>query len=66
MWIWQESYISRVKRLSYAEGFEDAVELCLHELKKAKDLHEIEDRLREIIELVKERKFDRIKNMLAL
>ena len=52
--------------LSYAEGFEDAAELCLHELKKAKDLEDAKERVKKIIQLVKERKFERIKSMLAL
>ena len=54
------------RRLSYAEGFEDATELCLHELKKAKDLEDAKQRIQKIIRLVKEKKFERIKSMLAL
>jgi len=41
------------KRLSYAEGFEDATELCLHELKKAKDLDDAKQRIEKIIRLVR-------------
>jgi len=52
--------------LSYAEGFEDATELCLHEVEKAKDLEDAKRRIQKIIQLVKERKFERIKSMLAL
>lgn len=52
--------------MSYAEGFEDATELCLHEVEKAKDLEDAKRRIQKIIRLVKERKFERIKSMLAL
>ncbi len=51
--------------MGYAEGFEDAVELCLHELRKAKDMKDAEERIQNIVDLVKERKFDRIKYLLT-
>ena len=52
--------------MGYAEGFEDAVELCLHELRKAKDMKDAEQRLQNIADLVKERKSKRIKYLLTL
>jgi len=50
--------------LSYAEGFEDAIEICLHELDKNDSLGSMKRKLENILEVVKERKFDRIKLLL--
>ena len=52
--------------LGYAEGFEDAMELCLVELKKANSLEDAEIQCQKVLELVKTRKMDRIKGMLAI
>jgi hypothetical protein len=51
--------------MSYQEGFEDAAELCLDEVKKSNDKSEAADRIKELIELVKQNKFDRIRHMLG-
>jgi len=51
--------------LSYAEGFEDAIEFALHELGKAKTVEALKDQLLVILETVKERKMDRLKIMLC-
>jgi len=50
--------------LSYREGFEDAVELCLYEASKAVGKKGAIEKLQEILGLVKEDKFQRIKEML--
>ena len=50
--------------MSYAEGFEDAIEICLHELDKNDSLGSMKRKLENILEVVKERKFDRIKLLL--
>jgi hypothetical protein len=51
--------------MSYQEGFEDAAELCLDELKKANDKVEAAERIKDLLELVKQNKFDRIRHMLG-
>jgi hypothetical protein len=51
--------------LSYQEGFEDAAELCLDEARRANDKGEIIQRIESLLELVKQRKFDRIRHMLG-
>lgn len=50
--------------MSYREGFEDAVELCLYEASKAVGKKGAIEKLQEILGLVKEDKFQRIKEML--
>jgi hypothetical protein len=50
--------------LSYAEGFEDAIELSLHELDKIGSVSNLREKLELILVVVKERKFDRIKLLL--
>jgi len=56
-----------VKAMSnYEEGFEDAVQLCLTELKKSNRKKEAVSRLEYILGLVMEHKFDRIKQMLGV
>lgn len=50
--------------MSYAEGFEDAIELAIHELEKMRSLDELRRQLDYILVTVKERKFDRLKIML--
>ncbi len=51
--------------MSYEEGFEDAVELCMDEAERAPDKQDVVKRLEYILGLVKEHKFDRIKRMLG-
>lgn len=51
--------------MSYAEGFEDAIELCLNEIDNAKSLDILRAKIQEFVDLVKERKFDRIKILLS-
>jgi hypothetical protein len=51
--------------LSYRDGFEDSLELCLEEVNKAKGKQDALQRLQYLLGLVKERKFDRIKEMLG-
>jgi len=51
--------------LSYAEGFEDAAELCLDEAKRSNDKGETIERIESLLELVKQNKFDRIRHMLG-
>lgn len=50
--------------MSYHDGFEDAAELSLSEVRNSKSVTEAIDRLNDILSLVKEDKFDRIKKML--
>jgi len=50
--------------MSYQDGFEDAVELSLSEVRKSNSIAETIDRLNEILQLVKEDKFERIRTML--
>jgi len=50
--------------MSYEEGFEDCAELCFAEADEARDKDDVIKRLRYILGLVKQRKFDRLKRML--
>jgi len=50
--------------MSYEQGFEDAVELCIAETEEATDKVKAIERMRDILVLVKENKFERIKCML--
>jgi len=50
--------------MSYEQGFEDCAELCYAEAGEAKDKEEAMKRLRYIVGLVKQKKFDRLKRML--
>lgn len=50
--------------MSYAEGFEDAVELVLDALTSTKSLEDLRKNLGCILQTVKRRKFDRLKLML--
>ena len=50
--------------MSYAEGFEDAIELCLHEIRECDCVDKARMKIELLSGLVKERKFDRIKSML--
>ena len=52
--------------MSYQDGFEDATELCLREVCEAKSRTEARRRVKYLLDLVKEDKFDRIKQMLGV
>jgi hypothetical protein len=51
--------------LTYQEGFEDSLELCLIEVKKSKTKKAALGRLQYFLGLVKEHKFDRIKEAIG-
>ena len=51
--------------MSYEEGFEDAVELCMDEVERAPDNQAVVQWLKYILGLVKEHKFERVKRMLG-
>jgi hypothetical protein len=50
--------------MSYRDGFEDAVELCINETAQAETKDKAISRMQEFIELVKHDKICRIKEML--
>jgi hypothetical protein len=50
---------------NYQEGFEDSLELCLSEVKESSNKEDAVQRIRYILGLVKEHKFDRIKQILG-
>ncbi len=52
--------------MSYQEGFEDALELCLLEVKKPKTRKDALERIRYFLGLVKEHKFVRIREMIGV
>lgn len=52
-------------KVDYAEGFEDAVELCIAETEDALDRRKALAKMRDVLVLVKEQKFDRLKKMLG-
>lgn len=51
--------------MSYQEGFEDSLELCLDEVKGSNNKEEAIQRIQYLLGLVKEHKFDRIKQMIG-
>lgn len=51
--------------LSYQEGFEDAIELCLAESEDCSTKEDALEKMRNLLVLVKEQKFDRLKKMLG-
>lgn len=51
--------------MSYQEGFEDSLELCLVEVKRSKTKKVALDRIQYFLGLVKEHKFDRIKEAIG-
>lgn len=51
--------------MTYAQGFEDALELCIEEVEKAKDKRHAIAKLRDNLAQVKNNKFDRLRNMLT-
>jgi len=50
---------------SYQEGFEDSLELCLTEVKRSNSKKDAVERIKYLLGLVKEHKFDRIKQLLG-
>ncbi|MEM2127833.1 MAG: hypothetical protein QXH67_06395 [Candidatus Bathyarchaeia archaeon] len=48
----------------YERGFEDAVELALKSIEEAGTLEEAERRIKRLLGLVKERKYEALKEML--
>ena len=50
--------------VSYRDGFEDAVELCIAETEDAVSKKSALKKMRDILVLVKEDKFERLKRML--
>jgi hypothetical protein len=55
-----------VKALTtYREGFEDSLELCLTEVKKSNSKKDAITRIRYLLGLVKEHKFDRLREMIG-
>jgi hypothetical protein len=51
--------------MSYQEGFEDALELCLSEVKKSNTKKDALSRLNYLLGLIKEHKLDRVKQMIG-
>jgi hypothetical protein len=51
--------------MSYEERFEDAVELCMDEVERSPNKQAVVQRLKHILGLVKEHKFERMKRMLG-
>jgi len=51
--------------MSYQEGFEDSLELCFIEVKKSKTKKDALEKIQYFLGLVKEHKFDRIKEMIG-
>lgn len=50
--------------MSYTQGFEDAVELCIAETEDAESKKKAVKKMNNILVLVKENKFERLKRML--
>jgi len=50
---------------SYQEGFEDSLELCLTEVKRSNSKKDAVEKIKYLLGLVKEHKFDRIKQILG-
>lgn len=48
---------------TYREGFEDAIELCIAETEDASNKATALDKMKDLLVLVKEDKFDRLKKM---
>jgi hypothetical protein len=51
--------------MSYQEGFEDAIELCIAESEDSPSKEQALAKMHELLVLVKEDKFDRLKKMLG-
>jgi hypothetical protein len=54
----------RIPVREYERGFEDAVELALKSLEESASLEEAQGRIRRLLGLVKERKFEALREML--
>ncbi|MFQ5758371.1 MAG: hypothetical protein ACE5IF_01690 [Candidatus Bathyarchaeia archaeon] len=50
---------------TYQEGFEDSLELCLTEVKNSNSKKDAIARIRYLLGLVKEHKFDRLREMIG-
>jgi hypothetical protein len=50
---------------TYQEGFEDSLELCLTEVKNSNSKKDAIERIRYLLGLVKEHKFDRLREMIG-
>ncbi len=50
---------------TYQEGFEDSLELCLTEVKSSNSKKDAIARIRYLLGLVKEHKFDRLREMIG-
>ena len=57
-------YILEDEKVSYEQGFEDAVELCIAETEDAGAKEDAVKKMNDLLVLVKENKFARIKRML--
>jgi hypothetical protein len=57
--------LQKGRDLSYQEGFEDAIELCLAESEDCLSKEAALEKMRDLLVLVKEQKFDRLKRMLG-
>ncbi len=51
--------------LSYPKGFEDAIELCIAETEDASEKAIALEKMKDLLVLVKEEKFDSLKKMLG-
>ncbi len=51
--------------MSYADGFEDAMELCLFKLGEAESLHDAVESVQYYLALAKEKKFEQVKQHLG-
>lgn len=51
--------------MSYRDGFEDAIELCIAESEDSNDKEKALEKMKDLLVLVKEDKFDRLKKMLG-
>lgn len=52
--------------MSYQEGFEDSLELCLSEVKKSTSKKDAVHRIQYLLGLIKEHKLDRVKQMIGV
>lgn len=51
--------------MNYEKGVEDAFRLCLHEAEKAPNKQELQKRLEHILNLAKEKQFNKIQELLS-
>jgi len=50
--------------LSYAEGFEDAIELCAHEMEKTKNFLSVKRKIQTVLDSLKVKKFERLEKLM--